>query len=72
MARTKSPAVQRTPSEIKIEANGTHKRSMNGKADVSKMLDKTIVDDEKSKEGAKSEGGILNLLIGVGGIYGCL
>ena len=72
MARTKSPAVQRTPSEIKIEANGTHKRGMNGKADVSKMLDRTLAEDEDTKKGDEEGSKMLNLAIGIAGIYGCL
>ena len=76
MGRTKSPAIRREPSEIKIESNGVTKRTANGRTNVSKMLDRTLVEDEKAKKGqhgAKpAEAGVLNLVISIGFIYGLL
>lgn len=75
MARTKSPAIQRTSSEIKFASNGTTKRTANGRTNVSKMLDRTLVDDEEHKKkshSAKSEAGVLNLLLSVAAIYASL
>ena len=78
MARTKSPAIRREPSEIKIESNGTLKHRANGRTDVSKMLDKTIADnlEHENKHAtaahAKNQPGYLNFVVSVGCIYGAL
>jgi hypothetical protein len=80
MGRTKSPAIRREPSEIKIESNGVTKRATaNGRTDVSKMLDRTLVEGDKlekkrqhQQHGAKPEAGVLNLVISIAFIYGLL
>ncbi|KIW06406.1 uncharacterized protein PV09_02859 [Verruconis gallopava] len=73
MGRTKSPPKRREPSEITIEGNGVTKRTGNGRGDVSKMLDKTIIDDgetDKAHAARAAEPGVFNLLACVAAIYG--
>jgi hypothetical protein len=74
MARTKAPPIRREPSEIKIESNGTTRKTANGRTDVARMLDNTLAEDEHKKgHVAKAqEPGTLNLILSVACIYASL
>lgn len=82
MARTKSPAMRREPSEVHSQSNGVVRRDgYSEKAEkIPAMLDKKLASNGKlgaqGETVAKSAGndppGILNLIISVGGIYGAL
>lgn len=78
MARTKSPAIRREPSDIHLQSNGVvHRDGYNSKNIPSMLVDKLAVNDTaKSLEGlpvihvaSPKEAGVLSLLFNVGGIY---
>ena len=74
MARIKSPAMRREPSEIKFESNGLIHRGEKSKKPMAKVLDDTIASNGHSKELSSkkmdlSQPGIASLIFSVGGIY---
>jgi hypothetical protein len=77
MARTKSPAIRREPSEIHIQSNGVVHRDGYGKKEVSSLLDEKLVSDSSAagagslalKDQDLSQPGLGSLIFSVGGIY---
>lgn len=77
MARTKSPAIRREPSDIHIQSNGVVHRDGYSEKSIPSMLDKKLASNGSAtvsiktdaSKAASKEVGILNVLACVGGIY---
>jgi hypothetical protein len=78
MARTKSPAIRREPSDIHHQSNGViHRDGYNSKDIPSMLVDKLAVNGTPIASGEQhvthgappTEAGVLSLLFNVGGIY---
>jgi UDP-galactose transporter B1 len=68
MARTKSSAVKRTPSETFKQGNGTaHK--LNGVVENVEREVEEYAESQARDSGEKKEAGLLALVVCVGGIY---